>query len=143
MFSLVIVVNLFQLLLNLALRAVEFAQGNLKGARVLHAVVVLDDECELCAANAAVGAFKSNLIAVHKRYHIRYASVIIEHKLLIADGKRWNAATAHAGFLVVLKHRENDAQGYQEIGDNYHISLPLREHERQLPVEVAKHGKGY
>lgn len=129
------------MLLDLALRAVEFAQGNLKGARVLHAVVVLDDECELCATNAAVGAFKLYLVALLKGYHMSQ-SFVIDDEIIIADGKRWDATTGLAGFLVVLKYRENDAQGYQEIGDNYHISLPFREHKREFPVEIAEYGKG-
>ena len=77
MFFLIIVINLFQLFVNHALRLVEFAEINFKCAWVIHFVMIFDDQVKLRATNAAVGAFESNLVAVLKRNHIE-GKVIVQ-----------------------------------------------------------------
>ena len=130
MFFLIIVINLFQLFVNHALLLVKFAEINLKGAWVIHFVMIFDDEVKLRATNAAVGAFESNLVAVLKRYHIGHSSVVVEHKTIISNSKCRNATIGLACFFEVFKHRKYNTQSYQEVGNDEYIAMPVGEHKR-------------
>ena len=129
-FFLVIIVNLFQLFVNHALRLVEFAEINFKCAWVIHFVMIFDDEVELRATNAAVGAFESNFVTVLKRYHIGHSCVVVEHKTTFSNSKCRNATIGIARFFEVLKYRKDNTQSYQEVGDDEYIAMPIGEHKR-------------
>ncbi len=140
-FFLVIIVNLFQLFVNHALWLVKFAEINLKGVLVIHFVMIFDDQVKLRATNAAVGAFESNLVTVLKRYHISHSGVVVEHKTIFSNSKCRNATIGLARFFEVLKYRKDNTQSYQEVGDEEYIAMPVGEHKRKIPMDVAKHSE--